>query len=107
MKEDTDCDTHDLIKCPCTPQPTAKMAYELDDYDFDVDDDRDCQLGSAPSTKGKDAHKTLDQLMEWQHYGSPFPLGAFEVSTMHSIFFLNYQIICYSNISRIPVLKLH
>ncbi|EFX87055.1 RAD54B meiotic recombination protein, partial [Daphnia pulex] len=67
LREDTDCDTHDLISCQCTQKGVSPIPPELDDYDFDLDDDRDCQLGT-PCNKKKESHKTVDQLMDWQHF---------------------------------------
>ena len=78
LRENTDCDTHDLINCSCTGLGTGS-APELDDYEFDQDDERDCQLGSTTGNKSKDVHKTVDQLLEWQHYGTPFASGVFQV----------------------------
>jgi len=53
---------------------------ELDDYEFELDDERDCQLGgSSLAAKSKDAAKTVDQLMDWQHFGHPFSPGIFQV----------------------------
>ncbi|EFX87014.1 hypothetical protein DAPPUDRAFT_312508 [Daphnia pulex] len=42
-----------------------------------MNDDRDCQLGT-PCNKKKESHKTVDQLMDWQHFGQPFSSGIFE-----------------------------
>lgn len=76
LREDTDCDTHDLIDCQCTHEGLIAKPPGIDDYDFD--DERECQLGAPPSKK-HESHKTVDQLMEWQHYGLPFAAGIFEV----------------------------
>ena len=80
MREDTDCDTHDLLACHCTQNGLLSKPPGIEDYDFD--DDRDCQLGDS-STKKNESHKTVDQLMEWQHYGLPFSSGIFEVVVNH------------------------
>ena len=76
LREDTNCDTHDLIGCECTKREEGVKSTitELDDYDFDNDPEF-----SKTVSKGKELHKTVDQLMDWQHYGAPFPPGIFNV----------------------------
>ncbi|KAI9557966.1 RAD54B meiotic recombition protein [Daphnia sinensis] len=75
LREDTNCDTHDLIDCSCTQNRLNETPPGLDDYDFD--DERECQLG-ARSSKRNGLHKTVDQLMDWEHFGVPFSSGNFE-----------------------------
>ncbi|XP_045027998.1 DNA repair and recombination protein RAD54B isoform X2 [Daphnia magna] len=75
LREDTNCDTHDLIDCPCTQKGQNETLPGLDDYDFE--DERECQLG-ARSSKRNELHKTVDQLMDWEHFGVPFSAGSFE-----------------------------
>jgi len=81
LREDTNCDTHDLIGCDCTKreESTKLNLRDLDDYDFDDEDSRESQKGET-ATKTKELHKTVDQLMDWQHYGPPFPPGIFNVN---------------------------
>ena len=86
LREDTDCDTHDLINCQCTRKGLNQILPELDDCDFDLDDDRDCHVGT--SNKKKETHKTVDQLMDWQHYGRPFNSRMFEVTGILTWIFL-------------------
>ncbi|XP_057380226.1 DNA repair and recombination protein RAD54B-like [Daphnia carinata] len=75
LREDTNCDTHDLIDCHCTQEGPNQTSPGLDDYD--IDDERECQLG-ARSSKRNELHKTVDQLMDWEHFGVPFSSGSFE-----------------------------
>jgi hypothetical protein len=99
LREDTDCDTHDLISCQCTQKGVSPIPPELDDYDFDLDDDRDCQLGT-PCNKKKESHKTVDQLMDWQHFGQPFSSGIFEVIQYFIciLCFIFAQVLLYQNV---------
>lgn len=68
-----------MIQCNCYSEDGGNQAVEQDELQAELDDDRDCQIGTAP-TKGKEAHKTVDQLMDWRHYAPPFYDGVFEVS---------------------------
>ena len=77
LRQDTDCDTHELIGCDCTKK-RPNVPLGLDDYDFDVDDESEFQVNVKYPEKNE-THKTVDQLMEWQHFGRPFSSTAFEV----------------------------
>lgn len=86
MREDTDCDTHDLVRCPCQ-QSRSSPCLQLDDYQFEDEDvavdERDCQLGSkVPSSSNKEVHKTVDQLLDWQHHSRPFDLAVLQVNIL-------------------------
>ena len=78
LREDTDCDTHDLINCTCIEKNLEGTCHGLDDYNFDLDDERECQLGVKPSKSGN-SNKTVDQLLDWQHFGRPFIPEIFRV----------------------------
>ena len=82
LREDTDCDTHDLVRCPCQERQSSS-GLQMDDYQFgddDVAEERDCQLGSNASTNSnKETHKTVDQLLDWQHHGRSFDLAVLQV----------------------------
>ena len=55
------------------------MKYSLTDTneDFAMNDERSCRIGSQSNV---DSNKTLDQLLEWQHFGPPFEPETFQVS---------------------------
>lgn len=80
LRQDTDCDTHDLIGCDCTIKNVPKIPLGIDDYDFDVDDEPLSDFIKTTRKEDKtDGHKTVDQLMEWQHHGPPFSPKNFNV----------------------------
>jgi len=82
LREDTDCDTHDLVKCSCQKKQTS-ASLQVEDYQFEDEDaaadERDCQLGSTISSSSKkDTHATVDQLLDWQHHGRSFDVGVIQ-----------------------------
>jgi len=83
LREDTDCDTHDLMQCCCQQTPSDAPNLQIDDYQFD-DDVRDCQLGLPASKDKLESHKTLDQLLEWQHHGRSFDLSVLQDSCLEA-----------------------
>ena len=76
MKEDTNCETHDLIKCPCDLQEDVKYSHTDINEDDALNNERSCRIGTQTNV---DSNKTLDQLLDWQHFGPPFEPETFQV----------------------------
>ncbi|XP_036364991.1 DNA repair and recombination protein RAD54B isoform X3 [Octopus sinensis] len=62
LNEQTQCDTHDLLKCPC------RTGGHIEEIPNKLTPVRPCQLGAVPETDvlGK-KNLTMDELMDWKH----------------------------------------
>ena len=61
FREDTDCETHDLLLCECGGSGALPLKEEQQS------EARPCQLGTSKITKVK----RNEELMNWRHCASP------------------------------------
>ena len=60
FREDTECDTHEMLDCQCDGQGERRRSSEEEE-----EEERGCQLGRQETVRQE------DQLADWSHVAAP------------------------------------